>query len=92
VKTRKYYSITPATLRKFKSFEVAPVRLRGSSAFEVCEPTDPHLACWSVYGRDKEGLADCISDHATQKEATDEVLAWERAKKDSQSKSLWRTS
>ena len=52
--------------RGWDGFELHPVtRHRGSNGieyFEVCEPDDPNLYCWSVYAHLKQGGVECIAD------------------------------
>lgn len=58
----------------YDAYEVHPCAVVGTAAdgrqvVEVCEPNDPNLTCWTVYGHLKSGGVEGLSDHATQSEA-----------------------
>lgn len=75
--------LTPAErFSKFEGYEIHPCTLHYEDNgidryYDQCEPDDPNLFCWSLYGVVRhavvdgihEGGLDCIADFATEAEA-----------------------
>jgi hypothetical protein len=67
-----FIEITDAVFREFDNYEIWPCVLLcpyDPTRFDRCEPDDPNIAFWSVYGHLRTGGLECISDHETFEEA-----------------------